>query len=205
MLAHEGRLVLHAGAVQIGDWGVVLMGKSGGGKSTLVASFDLAGHALLGDDAIVISWPGETPCAQAVYPSLRLLPDSVDALYSESVTTTSVAHYTSKQRVSLPINGEVAGPNLPIRGVFVIAEPSGDADIQIRRLSIADACMAFIENSFVLDPTDMQRSRSRLETASALARQVPAFGISYPHDYARLPEVRDTILKEVAHGLAPLN
>lgn len=197
MLAHEGRLVLHAGAVRLGQGGIVLMGKSGGGKSTLTASFDRAGHALLGDDAIIVSWPTDSPCAQAVYPSLRLFPDSVDALYVDNVITTSVAHYTPKQRISVPVSGEDAGPILPIRAIFLIADPSEEMIIQSRRLSIAEACMAFIENSFALDPTDMQRSRNRLEAASALARHVPTFEISYPRDYARLPEVRMAILSHV--------
>lgn len=58
--------------------------------------------------------------------------------------------------------------------------------------------MALVESSFALDPVDPDQALGRLNDASALARQVPAFEIAYPRDYARLPEVRQAILDQLA-------
>ena len=54
--------------------------------------------------------------------------------------------------------------------------------------------MALVENAFALDPTDTARAKDRLEKASALAKSVPSFAISYPRDYASLPGVRAAIV-----------
>ena len=58
--------------------------------------------------------------------------------------------------------------------------------------------MALVENSFSLDPSDVSEAAKRLDAASAVARNVPMFQITYPRDYARLPEVRAAILGQVA-------
>jgi hypothetical protein len=197
ILGHNGNLVLHAAAVRIGDEAVVLLGTSGTGKSSLAASFERAGHSLLGDDALVVSWRGQSAHVRAVYPSLRLFPDSIDALFSESVPTASVAHYTPKLRVSVPLKGEGEISALPIRAFFVLGAPSPNSEVQVHRKSIADACMSLIENSFLLDPTDKTRAPARLHDASALAREVPAFDLCYPRAYSRLADVRAAILDAV--------
>ena len=194
ILGHKGKLVLHAAAIRIGGEAVLLLGKSGYGKSSLAASFERAGYALLGDDALVVSWRGQIADAQAVYPSLRLFPDSIHALFSEDIPTASVAHYTPKLRVSVPLKDKVESGALPIRALFALGAPSPYSDVQVSRKSIADTCMALVENSFVLDPTDKSRAPARLHDASALAREVPAFDLSYPRAYSRLPDVQAAIL-----------
>lgn len=191
VIAQDGGLVLHAGAVSLGESAILLLGASGRGKSTLATSFHCNGWPLMGDDAVTIL-AADTPCATAIYPSLRLFPDSIAALLSDDVACEDIAHYSDKQRIPVSIVTEVKFAPAPIKAIFVLDEPS-ELGIQLRRLSIADACMAIVGNSFALDPTDAHRARNRLDAASALARQVPAFGMSYPRDYTRLPEVRDAI------------
>jgi hypothetical protein len=66
LLAEQGEVALHAAA--IGDRGaaVAFAGRSGRGKSTLAHAAQQAGHAVLGDDAVVVEraaggglvWPG---------------------------------------------------------------------------------------------------------------------------------------------------
>ena len=194
ILGHQGKLVLHAAAVRNGDGAFLLLGKSGSGKSSLAASFDRAGFSLLGDDALVVSWRGDSPLAQAVYPSLRLFPDSIHALGLQDAQTASVAHYTPKLRISVPIKDGGESGALPIRALFMIGARSPNLEILVQPKSIADACMALVENSFVLDPTDKARAPGRLEQASRLAREVPAFDLCYPRAYSRLADVQAAIL-----------
>jgi len=196
-LAHEGSFVVHAGAVQIDEAVMLVMGRSGSGKSTLSTSFDQSGFALLGDDAMIVSLVDDAYCASAVYPSLRLLPDSIDALFPNSIGSTAVAHYSAKRCVSLPLAQSDDARPLPIRAIFVLAEPAGDGRIGLDRLTEKKACMAFIANSFALDPSDTARASDRLAISSSLARLIPTLEIAYPRDYARLPEVRSAILSEI--------
>ena len=195
ILAHEGRLVVHAAAVRAGQRAILIVGESGKGKSTLAASFAEAGHDLLGDDAMVVSRRDGGPVVKAVYPSLRLLPDSIDALYAEAPDAGSVAHYSPKRRIRLPV--ETDSGESPVAAIFLIAPPAEGSSIDVERLSVAEVCIAMITNSFALDPTDLERARSKLEAASACAREVPAFAISYPRAYARLPDVRAAMLGQL--------
>ena len=195
LLSHDGRLVLHAGAVRHIESSLLIVGESGAGKSSLVASFIQVDHDLLGDDALVISWPNGAACAEAVYPSLRLFSDSIDALFRRAVRTTNLAPYTSKRRLCVTEASTLATGPLPIKAIFSIAPVSRTGEIRCRRLTAAEACMVFIENSFALDPTDTPHASRRLHDASALAGEVPTFEISYPRDYARLPEVREVMLR----------
>ena len=179
----------------MGEEAILLLGESGSGKSSLAASFERKGYALLGDDALVVSWRGQSAHARAVYPSLRLFPDSIQALFSEGIPTASVAHYTPKLRVSVPLKDEGERSALPIRAIFVLGAPSPDSQVKVCRKSIADACMSLVEGSFVLDPTDTSRAPKRLHDASALAREVPVFDLSYPRAYSRLADVRAAIFE----------
>ena len=194
ILGQQGQLVLHAAAVKVGDATVLLLGKSGSGKSTLAASFHGAGHALLGDDALIVSWPTQMANASAVYPSLRLFPDSIEAVFADDVVTASVAHYTHKLRVSVPLKDGGESGALPIRALFVLS-PYSRETVLIERKSIAEACMALVENSFVLDPTDTDRAAGRLRDASRLAGEIPAFDLCYPRAYSRLADVQAAIFE----------
>lgn len=198
VISHDGKFVLHAGAVRLDDDAILILGASGRGKSTLAASFHCHGRPLMGDDAIIIT-PTEAPTAKSLYASLRLFPDSIAAVLPEDVLGEEIAHYSEKQRLLISIIKDADPASARIEAIFVLDEPSRDA-INLTRLSIADACMAIVENSFALDPTDPQRARLRLEAASDLARKVPAFALSYPRDYERLPLVRRAMLS-VLQGL----
>ena len=198
LIAHGGTLVLHAGAVQAMGGCLLIVGQSGRGKSTLSKSFDNAGCRLMGDDAMMVMPLGPSYGAEPVYPSLRLMEDSIRALFSEDVVTSDVGVDSPKQRVDM-VKQQIDPPRpIAIRAAFVIAAPSENLKIAVRPLSIAGACMVFIENSFTLDPTDMRRTRGRLDAASALARAVPTFEIAYPRDYARLAEVRGSMLDYIS-------
>ncbi len=197
LLAHEGSFIIHAGAVRVNGGAILLMGESGRGKSTLTASFDQVGCALMGDDAIVISSVDGEPRVRPVYPSLRLFPDSIEALMPGAITAGPVAHYSSKERIDVAGDQDRAAAAVPVRAIFSIGDATA-GEIGIHPLPRSQACMTLITNSFALDPSDLDLARGRLNRASALVRQVPMFEITYPRDYARLPDVRQAILEQVA-------
>ena len=206
ILSHEGRLVLHAGAVDRNGRSLIFVGESGYGKSSLVASFDQAGLRLIGDDALVISLEAGRCCAAAVYPSLRLFSDSIDAVLPAGSGARPVSHYTSKLRVDLSQerSSEPDQP-LPIEAIFILGGPGKGDKIKVRPMTVAETCISLIRNSFALDPTDTEIARKRLGEASAMANQVPAYEISYPHDYTRLAEVRQAIIACLDEGTRQLS
>ena len=190
ILAHQGELVLHAAGVATADSAILFIGASGSGKSSLAAAMHNWGFQLLGDDAIVASTVGVS-AARPVYRSLRLFSDSITALVDSPVELTPVAAYTTKRNVVYPDDYPIAD-SLPIRAAFLLHAASNE-HISLEPLSAAEACMAFVEHSFWMDPTDIGRTKERITRASALAVSVPAFQISYPREYSVLPAVRDAI------------
>jgi len=103
-----------------------------------------------------------------------------------------VATYTTKRNVAYP-DEDSAEECLPIRAVFLLNE-AGCSDVAIERVGASAACMAFVEHSFWMNPTDMVRTKQRVTKASALAVSVPVFQIFYPREYSALPAVRDAII-----------
>lgn len=201
LVAHEGGLVLHAAIVQKDDQAILILGETGSGKSTLAADLARSGWQLLGDDAALVSSRGKHPFVRAIYPSLRLLPDSIEALYPEPPATKTVAHYTAKRRVDLPDSAAVQGRSMPLAAIFALAPAPAGSRIALIRLSAAETCMAAITNAFALDPVDSKRAEQRLIDASKLANAVASFRLSYPRDYSRLPDVRLAITEQLRNQL----
>ena len=196
VLAQQGRLVLHAGAVRVGDQTIAFIGDSGSGKSTLTASFDAAGYSLLCDDGLLLTHEEGVTLALPTYRSLRLWPESIASLYAQAPAVAPVAHYSSKRRIILKdtvTNGTV---RLPLASFYVLTSeaPAEDAGTSLRRLSPRAACMAIIGNSFQLDVTDRRRSADVFADASRIAEHLPVFSLAYPRDFARLQEVHEAIL-----------
>lgn len=192
LIAHTDTLVLHGGGVDIEGKAIAIMAHTGQGKSTLSASLWSAGHTLLGDDALIVGADDDRPTIRAVYPSLRLLPDSAGHLFGNTTEIKTIAHYSDKRHLS--VDGSDATAPL---AMLVFLAPS-KPNISLRRMSVAEACMSIITNSFALDPTDKSWAAANMQRASALAAAVPAYAVTYPRDYAALPDVHAAILDKLS-------
>lgn len=195
VIAHQGDLALHAGSVTIDGCAIAVTADTGQGKSTLTASLHAAGHPILGDDALIVSRKGDAHHVRAVYPSLRLNPDSA-AHFFPGVEGRPMADYSPKRHLPLGATAESA----PLAALFVLGAAA--ETITARRMPPAAAAMAIVANSFALDPGDRDRARQRMTQAAALAAAVPVWELRYPRDYACLPAVHDTI-RQLLSSLEP--
>lgn len=193
LLAELGKLVLHASAVRFEDRLALFLGETGVGKSTLATSLHLAGHPLLGDDAVVVVRESGGHLGQAVYPSLRLYPEAIESLLGQSAQTSPMADHSDKRNVHLPTLLETAAAPLPLAAIFFLAGDSGAAEPEAAALGSMRACIKLVEQSFTLDPRDARCAARRLSALSELSLTVPAYTLSYPHDFARLGEVHQVI------------
>lgn len=198
ILDHQGELVVHAGAVVVDGAAVLLLGASGRGKSTLTASFLAEGQTILSDDGIIISASECGVCAEAVYPGVRLLPDSLSALFDASILTAEVAHYAAKRRI-IPDSRMSAG-KYPAALLIFLSEPQEPGPVSLAPMSAAEACMGLVSKSFALDPSDKDRARGRIEQAGRVANTLPAYALSYPRKLSSLPQVREAIIDALAVG-----
>lgn len=205
ILAHRGRLVLHASAVSAPEGQAILFtGPSGSGKSTLAAALLADGGTVLCDDAVVLEVEGDNLRALPTYAGLRLHPDALAALPPMHHPTRRMAHYSDKVRVDLPA---APGENVPVGAVVALAprEPEGadaslPAPIHLRRLPPAEACMLLISHSFQLDVTDRARQARQLELAAAAAERTPVFALAFERRFDLLPQLRAAVLRAARGG-----
>lgn len=193
MLAAQGELVLHAGCVEFDGVLAVFLGETGAGKSTLSASLHSAGRSLLGDDAVVISLSDQGPTGSAVYRSLRLLPESINAVLAGSEQSAPMADYSRKRQIILPQPSHCRAGPFPIGAIFYLFGPDWDGPPALHPLSPTKACIKLIEQSFSLDPHDPLCASARLRKASELVLRVPSYELAYRHDYGDLGKVHTMI------------
>lgn len=193
--SHEGDFVVHAAVVRVGEGVVLIAGASGRGKSTLAAALDARGCTLIGDDAAVLEIEGSELRTAATYPSLRLLPDSLEALYGAERESSPTAHYTPKRRL-VPVRAQGADLRpLPCLALFVLGEGSADGDApRAKRIEPTRLCIELLRESFALDPSDTTKAAQRMQFAGRAAEMIPAYELTYTRDYEKLDEVCDAVI-----------
>jgi hypothetical protein len=181
-LANEGRLLLHACAVNIVGRSALFLGKSGWGKSTLAALFHKAGYTLYSDDCVLLQPHGCSWQMLATYPSLRLFEDSIENILTDDSDLSPVSEYSDKQRLALSIKQTHTAP--PLHALYFLSDPETAPDnIQIESMTPGSTCIELIERSFRLDLSNRAQSRQLMTSAAALTQSVPAFRLCYPHAF----------------------
>ncbi|MEZ5584296.1 MAG: hypothetical protein R3F37_17485 [Candidatus Competibacteraceae bacterium] len=197
-LSTASELVLHASAVVINRQAIGILGVTGHGKSTLAASFANAGYPLVTDDCLLLREDKHHWRAFPYYSGVRLWPDNVAGLFADAVSGVTVAHYTSKQRVSgMPV--PFASDSQPLRQLFFLgpAETAED-QISIKPLSYREAFIELVKMNFLLDIQQKTLLKRQFNTIDQLLMGVACFELNYPRDYHWLPAVRTAILEHVA-------
>jgi hypothetical protein len=171
----------------------LFLGETGAGKSTLATSLHRAGHQLLGDDAVIVTSRPQGYEAQPVYPSLRLYPEVIAALLGDDASTSPMADYSDKQNVLLPELAETTRAPVALAAIFFLSGADEAAAPAAVPIDCMWACIKLVEQSFTLDPRDVLCANRRLKALSQLAQAVPAYHLSYRHDFAHLPAVHGVI------------
>ena len=187
-VAYRGRLLLHAGAVVIEGRTILVVGESGWGKSTLVAALHAQGHPLLTDDCVLLHSKDTHAYALGTYPSLRLLPDTLARVMADSQQN-PLSEGQNKHRVGV-LPAPLDGLDAPVAAVYLLQAPCPNArTVSTTLLSPGQACIEIMKHSFQLDVSDRAQHTRQLGDAAAVATRVPAFELSYPRNFERLPEV----------------
>jgi hypothetical protein len=188
-LAQRGELVVHAAGIALGPDIALFVGESGRGKSTLAGLFFRAGRTILSDDCLMLRPTPAAVRAVPTYPSLRLRPDSADALFPGEAALAPLSSYSEKPRFSVPdVSREAAGGR--VAAVYFLGDAdAGRTDMRIAPMARATACIRLMEQCFQLDILDRAAVQRLLGLAGEVVARVPAFTLDYPRDFGRAAEL----------------
>jgi hypothetical protein len=202
----RGRQALHATAVLTPHGVCAFAGPAGAGKSTLAASFLLAGYPVLSDDCLVLEEDDKTILATPAYPGLRLWNDTLEALGEDLRLSLPVAHYTSKQRVfALDHCGAFPFNPHPVARIYCLERPAemeganGLHNPIIEDLSHRDGFMKLITSTFHLDIADRTMLVRQFHFFERVVSHVPIRRLRVPSTFSSLPAVRERILADLNH------
>jgi hypothetical protein len=193
-LGRQGKRVFHASAVEALAGALVFLGESGRGKSTLAASFALAGHRFLTDDALLLEPKAGGYAVQPSHPSIRLWDDSKDELVGDDAHLAPAVQYTAKARL---LSGDAlafCSEERMLRRMYFLG--AGDVDqVSFAPMTPGEAAMGLVGNSFLLDIEGRESLAGHFNQVAELANLPIFFRLDYPRSFAALPAVRQAILE----------
>ncbi len=197
----NGLPALHASAVVVNGRAVVFMEHSGGGKSTLAATFLQRRHALLTDDVLAVSLDQHRAFARPGYPQLRLSSKVADRFLNPAEALPCVHPKVRKRRI--PVGEEGIGRfctlATPISRIYLPDRVVDDnATLGIRRLAPSEAVIELARGSFAarsIEPLGLQPGR--LAALAQLAESVTVCRLTYPSGMCYLGQVYEEVMQDV--------
>jgi len=218
VLSLIGFEAFHATAVVIGDGACAFVADAGTGKSTIAASFHIAGYPSFCDDCMVLR-DTEPLTALPAYPGVRLWEESFRALSgSAAASGLPVAQYTGKTRHLGGAEG-FRGEPLPLRRIYLLqrlnpvdaiewtgldraAAAAASRNLttlpKLELLKPGEAFAALLPATFPLDLTDQAMLARHFRLVSRVAAEVPIRRLAMLTDFAALPAARELILADLA-------
>lgn len=185
--AHLGALVLHAACVEIDGRGILLLGPSGRGKSTLSAALALAGARFMADDITWIRLESE-PVAIPGIPDLQLRSPSFEDMSSLIPATWTRRTTAGRARWTPPASDRPISLDL---ACWLGPPERNDASPQV--LSPIHSFEKLISSAFQLDPKNEKEARTRFSQACWLAEHITVAASPRP-DWRRLDPWRSQLL-----------
>ncbi len=191
----QGRLVLHAGAVQFGSRSICFAGDPGAGKSTLTAYLAANGRPFLADDSVEITLGiGGAHFAQPGVAAVRLWQDSADAILAANERGAAVLGFTDKLRIERSDHLRHSRTATAVKAIcFLRKEPPEASGLHLKGITASEALLELGKHSFWLDSSDHDSSAKLFEKRANLVAAVPCFWMSYPRQYNYLPQVHELL------------
>lgn len=142
-LFHQrGLFALHGSAVATPKGAVVFCGHSGYGKSTLAGAMHRRGYDVIADDQSVIRFDRSGAKILPTYPSLYLLPDSMNVLDHRQDPEAKIRKNVEKYQVS--VSGAYRREAMPLHKVYLLA-PGPNHDFGLEPVDRRGAFRAMLE------------------------------------------------------------
>lgn len=213
MLLHQRRetIVLHASVVAISGQAVAFVGVKGAGKSTMAATLQARGHALMADDILAVRMGQNGPLALSGFPHLKLWPDSLAVLGHDPQSLPQLRPELEKRghRLTAGFSTEV----VPLRCIYMLnLGPESSIETFPPQQAWAILMPHWYGARFGSELLQALGLSSHFLQCATLAKQVPICRLSRPAAFAALPNVarlveahaaRDFQLPEGQLGILP--
>jgi len=191
---------MHATAVLTEYGACAFIGPTHAGKSTVAASFALAGFPLLGDDCVVLSGSDRILLTPG-YPGTRLWGDSLEALRIDPARSHAIVGYSSKRRAPDFHLSFMSQPQRLTRIFRLSRCDDRDSAATLPRIEPLSPAEAFIElasASYWFNPTDRAANLRKFRFLEQVVAKVPVKKLVVPNDFAALPAVQETVLADMS-------
>ena len=200
VLSRQASLVLHGSAVLISEQMIAFLGETGQGKSTIAASLGRQGFPVVTDDCLVVEEKEDQILGIPLYPSLRLWPEALSALFGDAPGLPPVCHYSEKKQLGMSEGLVRFSPTArPLHRIYILArhlEP-GNHNITIAPLAPRDAFIALMKHPYRLEIGIHERLRKEFDVIGRVLKLIDVRSMTYPRDYALLPNVCEAILADL--------
>lgn len=201
----RGTLCLHGCVIKVGDYAVAFIGESGAGKSTMAAAMANKGHAILADDIAAFQEQEDYFLVQPGYPSVRLWPKSVNAVYGSEVGLNKIFSNSEKRFLELDQEdkespGKFYDQPLPIAAIYVLG--ARKPELSAPSIEVIPPVMATMNlmthRSVGHLKLDREREAQEFAGFGRIAATVPVRKIVRSEDLTALPQICELIEQDVA-------
>ncbi len=199
LLRLRGITCLHASAVASGDRAVAFVGSEGAGKSTTAAALARQGYPVLSDDVVTLVERGGAFHVMPAYPYLCLWPDSVEKIEGSREAFSRFTPEWDKRCLPLGTpDARFEDRALPLGAIYVFGDRKTDPGLPIEALSVQDAFITLVANTFA---TNLLDSAMRAAELAVLARLVSTVPIPKAPMVQDRPSPRDQLCQLIGDDL----
>jgi hypothetical protein len=196
VLLLRGNICLHASAIVIGKKAIALLGPAGSGKSTTAAAFANRGYGILAEDVLSLNERGRTFWVQPGYPTIRLWPQSVQALYGASHELPRLT--PTWEKCFLDLSKEryrFHERPLPLAAVYMLGARSEEPEAPyVRGLSHAQSLMSLVANTYATNLMGREMRAHEFAVLSRFVAQVPVRQVTPSKNAEHIGRLCETII-----------
>jgi hypothetical protein len=189
----RGLLPLHGSSISVGGRACVFLGRSGSGKSTIVAGMHQRGYRILSDDITVVQLNGDGRLlAFPGYPKLRLRADAVNHFGMKGLRRLS----GDPNKFGKMVRDRFCEDALEIGRLYILF-PRASRKLGLSPLTGVEKLAQLIRQTYVVDYLEgMSLQAHHLDQVASLARQVRVMRVNRPAGHAMTDALIDLIEKD---------
>ncbi len=178
--------MIHAGAVGTKKGAVLLLGKTGAGKSTTTLACLEAGLFFISDDRCLLEL-GVEPCAYAIYDSAKLHPPQMER-FPHLTSAVRNGNQLNKEKLLVHVY-EIAPQQMALRlplRALLLANITGKLETALSPVSRMAVLRDFATSTLVYQPGAAQSEVNQMAEA---VRRLPCYQINLGSDLSGIPRV----------------